>query len=177
MDLGDNVSPNGILYDEFRDRVYLSSRTADIRLFPPSDELLVISPSSRTVLARIKTGSQPAEMVLSPDGKELYVANSGEHSLSVISPDTLKETRRIQLPNLHPDSTDPYTPWQLAWIGDHTLLIVGRPPGLATWGPVYQLDLKTLALTARGDTGNPIRFAISGSRDRQSAALLNNPYG
>ncbi len=172
MDLGENVSPNGILYDDFRDRVYVSSRTVDIR-WPPSDELLVISPASRSVIARIKTGSQPAEMALSPEGNELYVANSGEHTLSVISPDTLVETKRIQLPNLHPTSGDPYTPWRLAWVGDDRLLIASRPPGLASGGPLYELDMRTLSLKARGDTGFPAGFFLAGSRNRQSAALLN----
>ncbi|RKZ87223.1 MAG: hypothetical protein DRR19_13930 [Candidatus Parabeggiatoa sp. nov. 1] len=43
----------------------------------------------------IPVGDKPRDMVVSPDGKTLYVANTGSLDLSVIDLTTLRETRRI----------------------------------------------------------------------------------
>lgn len=53
--------------------------------------------SSRYVIKRIRTGSNPKGMALSPDGRLLYVAEHLEDHISVISTETLKIIGTIDL--------------------------------------------------------------------------------
>jgi YVTN family beta-propeller protein len=53
--------------------------------------------SSRYVIKRIRTGSNPKGLALSPDGKSLYVAEHLEDRISVISIESLKITGTIDL--------------------------------------------------------------------------------
>jgi YVTN family beta-propeller protein len=60
----------------------------------------------------IDVGQQPRDLLLSPDGRLLYVANTGSVDVSVIDLDTLSETRRIFVRSPVND---------LAWIGEDLL--------------------------------------------------------
>ncbi len=53
--------------------------------------------SSRYVIARISTGANPKGMVLSPDGKLLYVAERLEDRITVINTASLETEKRIPL--------------------------------------------------------------------------------
>ena len=53
--------------------------------------------SSRYVLKRISTGANPKGLVLSPDGKNLYVAEQLEDRISVINTETLETVDAIKL--------------------------------------------------------------------------------
>jgi YVTN family beta-propeller protein len=64
--------------------------------------LAIIDPATMKVTAKVATGSDPHEVVLSADGKTAYVANYGPgaapgSTLSVIDLATAKETRRVDL--------------------------------------------------------------------------------
>ena len=67
-----------------------------------SPELLKILPnnlgvSSRFVLKRIATGSSPKGMVISPDGKKLYVAEQLEDKIAIINTESLIKEGSIDL--------------------------------------------------------------------------------
>jgi YVTN family beta-propeller protein len=53
--------------------------------------------SSRFVTKRIPTGANPKGMVISPDGKELYVAEHLDDRIGIINTETLQYTGRIDL--------------------------------------------------------------------------------
>ena len=53
--------------------------------------------SSRYVIKRISTGANPKGLVLSPDGKQLYVAERLEDKIAVISTETLEIINSIDL--------------------------------------------------------------------------------
>jgi YVTN family beta-propeller protein len=53
--------------------------------------------SSRYVIKRIKTGADPKGLVLSPDGKRLYVAEQLEDRIGVINTETLEKINSIDL--------------------------------------------------------------------------------
>ena len=53
--------------------------------------------SSRYVIKRIKTGANPKGMVLSPDGKLLYVAERLEDKIAIINTETLESVNSIDL--------------------------------------------------------------------------------
>lgn len=64
--------------------------------------LAIIDPASMKVTAKVATGTDPHEVVLSADGKTSYVANYGPggapgSTLSVIDLTTAKEIRRVDL--------------------------------------------------------------------------------
>lgn len=64
--------------------------------------LAIIDPVSMRVTAKVATGTDPHEVVLSADGKTAYVANYGPggapgSTLSIIDLITAKETRRVDL--------------------------------------------------------------------------------
>jgi YVTN family beta-propeller protein len=55
-----------------------------------------------TILGTVDTGSGPAQIALTPDGRTLVVANRGDASLSVVDAATLVESARIPLGAEHP---------------------------------------------------------------------------
>lgn len=69
--------------------------------------LAIIDPQEMKVLAKVQTGDNPHEIVVSADGKTAFISNYGAQtpgsSLSVIDLETRKETRRVDLsPLLRP---------------------------------------------------------------------------
>jgi YVTN family beta-propeller protein len=63
----------------------------------PKGRVYAIDTQSGTVTADIAVGHTPRELVLSPDGKKLYVCNQFNNSLSVIDLATCRETGRISV--------------------------------------------------------------------------------
>ena len=55
-----------------------------------------------TIVGTVETGSRPAQIALTPDGRTLVVANRGDASLSVVDAATLVERTRIPLGAEHP---------------------------------------------------------------------------
>ena len=69
-----------------------------------SGDLSVIDLEDRQVLAHLEVGDGPRGIVLSPDDRTAYVANSLSDDVSVIDLDTFKEVKRI------PVTTSPLSP-------------------------------------------------------------------
>ena len=115
------------------------------------------------------------------------MANSGEWSLSVVDLDRQEEVVRVELPSLYPDPTLDYqlyyTPYSLTFATPTRLLLGSLPPGLASGGPIFQLDLPGLELAPREDTfpapllthpwGRTPVFRTS--RDRSTTAFVLEP--
>jgi len=80
---------NALLRDSQRDRMYCT--------VPDSNSVAVIDSKSLAILATIPTGSDPCALAESPDGKSLYVANSGStlQGIAVVNLDTLAVSRYI----------------------------------------------------------------------------------
>ncbi len=74
-------------------RLYVAMHLADrVRVFDPTGQ----------IVADVPTGSHPAQIALSPDGKTLVVANRGDRTLSLIDTATLRERSRLDLGAGHP---------------------------------------------------------------------------
>lgn len=65
------------------------------------DQVAVLALPSLRVRARIRVGRRPRAMALSPDGKELVVANFQEGSISLVDTASGRETRRLPLPGVN----------------------------------------------------------------------------
>ncbi|MER6075701.1 YncE family protein [Streptomyces sp. NPDC001817] len=107
-----------------------------------SDSLSVVDTESGTVTATVPVGDQPAQVVLSPDGRYAYVVNTGEistaGSISVLDTKTNRVVRTI---------TAGFNPFRMALTAD------GRHAYVVTDNTVRLLDTrngKTLATL-----GNP----------------------
>ncbi len=60
-----------------------------------ANELAVVDPASRTVIARIPVGNVPRGLTLSADEKHAYVTNSWSDTVSEIDTTTLRVTRTL----------------------------------------------------------------------------------
>lgn len=60
-----------------------------------SGTLVAIDPSNGTVVASISVGSQPTDVVYDPESDVLYVANSGDHNVAIVTPHTNQITGTI----------------------------------------------------------------------------------
>jgi YVTN family beta-propeller protein len=63
----------------------------------PWNIVSVINTSANTVTAKVKVGTAPEEVVTSPDGKKVYVANYGDFTISVIDTAKNEVTATIDL--------------------------------------------------------------------------------
>lgn len=116
-------------------RIKLPAEAYDIVLNPVSGNLFVsiwggktvveIDPMSVIILREIEVKNHPTEMVLSPDGKFLFVANANYNSVSVIDCEqgrAIVELNAAIAPDLPPGST----PNSLAISSDGKLLYVAN---------------------------------------------------
>jgi YVTN family beta-propeller protein len=58
----------------------------------------VIDGATHKIVATVRVGVSPAQMAVSPDGKSVYVANTGSDTVSVLDTDTDTVARTIALP-------------------------------------------------------------------------------
>jgi YVTN family beta-propeller protein len=65
---------------------------------PAANEIEVLSLDTMTLETAIPVGQGPRGLDITPDGTTLYVANSGEHSISVVDLATKTELRKINVP-------------------------------------------------------------------------------
>jgi len=157
VDLPTGTSAGVIFYHPLLKKLFITDYN--------SHRVIVFSPASRSVIAMIPVGRNPVGMVLSPDGKQLYVAHVLEQSISEIDVATLAETRRINLPSLGD------TPYALAFIGKDLLLIGGF-----FGGPFHMLDLNSGVLTLRSDIGSGgIEPSFATSKDFSTTAIVEEP--
>jgi YVTN family beta-propeller protein len=103
--------------DERRNRLYVSLWA--------QGEVAVIDLKSNAVIARWKTEEHPNEMLLTKNGKLLYVANAHRNTVSVIDTETGETTETIWAA-LHPQSPPGATPNSLALSPDEKTLFVAN---------------------------------------------------
>ena len=53
--------------------------------------------STHSLVKKIKVGSKPIQMAVGPDGSEVYIANTGDNTISVIDTKTNEVTKTIPL--------------------------------------------------------------------------------
>ena len=79
-----------------------------------TDIVSVVDPTDGSVVRKIKTGRGAHNLFISPDGRELYVCNRVEGTISVLDPKTLTVQRSIPLPG-GPDDMD-FAPDGKIWV-------------------------------------------------------------
>ena len=122
--------PYACRLDETRNRLYVS-------LWARA-EVAVIDLKSNTVIDRWKTGEHPNEMLLTRNGRTLYVANANHNTVTVI--DTVHgETIETLWAALHPQSPPGSTPNSLALSPDEKTLFVAN----ANINTIAVLDVST----------------------------------
>jgi YVTN family beta-propeller protein len=95
-----------------------------------SNNVSVISTTSRTVMATIPVGTSPVHVAVTPDGSRVYVANSGSNNLSVINSTTDTVTTTIAIASgvgglaVKPDGTQL---WVSAGYGPDILTVLSIP--------------------------------------------------
>ena len=106
--------PYGCVLDEPRSRLYVSlwSQAA----------VAVIDLETWQEVGRWQVEEHPNEMLLTPDGSRLFVANANRNSVSVINPDTGATTETL-VANLTPDALPGNTPNSLALSADGRLFV------------------------------------------------------
>ncbi len=87
--------------------------------------ILRVQKGTLAVIDSIRTGAHPTEMVESPDGERLFVANANENTVSVLD---LREGRAAEVINsaLYPDSPPGSTPNSLSLSSDGSRLFVAN---------------------------------------------------
>ncbi len=78
------------------------------------DAVLKLSGIPLGTIATVKVGYRPYSLALSPDGKSLAVSNWGDSSISLVNPDTMRETLRIKVGS-HPN--------EMVWSSDRRLFV------------------------------------------------------
>ncbi|MHC1561337.1 protein kinase domain-containing protein [Actinomycetospora sp. C-140] len=102
--------PQFVAFSPDSARAYVSIFNQDYSL----NEVAVIDTSSAAITARIPTGKRPFALVLSPDGRRLYVPNHDSGSITVADTDTNQVVDTVAVaPNPHwldisPDGTRLY---------------------------------------------------------------------
>ena len=94
----------------------------------------ISTPDAPHVVGRVEVEEHPNEMLLTPDGERLFVANANRNSVSVIDPDTLAVTETL-VATLSPDAPPGNTPNSLALSPDGTRLYVSNATinALSVW--------------------------------------------
>lgn len=109
--------PFSCVLDEKRERLYVSlwAKAA----------VAVIDLKKNEEIARWKTEDHPCEMLLSNDGKTLYVANSNRNSVSVIDTEAGRARETIWCA-MHPDTPPGSAPMSLALTPDEKILFIAN---------------------------------------------------
>jgi YVTN family beta-propeller protein len=126
--------------------------------------LSIIDPATMKVTGSVPTGTDPHEVVLSPDGKVAYVANYGNqtpgNTLSVIDLETAKELRRVDLSPL-------YRPHGIQMIGGKLYFTAETNRMIARYDPAAN---KIDWLMGTGQNGSHM---IAGAADQKKFVTAN----
>ncbi len=155
-----------LAFDGQRNLIYISDYDMN--------RVMIFSPETRAVVATIPVGAHPSGLALSTNHETLYVANSGEYSISVIDLNTRQRLNDLILPSLGP--APGYTPYSLVLTSNQNALVGSSPPGAASGGPIYQIDLHALTLREHPDISSGRYPQIRISTDYSTVALLREPY-
>jgi DNA-binding beta-propeller fold protein YncE len=123
--------PYACVLDEKRSRLYVS-------LWAQAS-VAVIDTKSFAVIGRWKTEDHPNEMLLSKDGRRLYVANANHNTVSVLDATADGRTLETLLAELQPGALPGNTPNSLAFSPDGTRLFVAN----ANINTVAVFDIET----------------------------------
>ncbi len=139
---------------------------------PTKDRVVVFKTNPLGFLKAIPVGHSPQNLAVSADGSRLFVANSGEKSISVIDLGTQTILAKWQLP---------YHPWDLEEGLDHRLYVTTgdyirgdpAPPGInATYGVYHLMQIDSSTGTFQKAFGNTFglneRALIEISNDRRT---------
>lgn len=175
-------SPTFVLYDRFRNQVYLSGGN-HIDVFSLS------SMSFATPLSSPASGSQFQGLSLTPDGSSLLAADLGSGALAVFNPDSPSSSYEISVPgSLGTFNTCPLGPLFVAADNqENALVVAGSPiapgpgncsPGIYSSNALYVVNLakKTSAPSTLPGCGATASF-ISGSHDGSLIAFTANMTG
>ena len=128
----------------------------------------VYSLQTQSFEAPIPVGLSPMGMDVTSSGTLMYVANTGEHTVSVVDLTQRTELRKISIPfkvNL------PDFPYQIAITVLNNALITTTVPGCSgKCGQVFELNLSTDGVMARTDYDPVFESADTSSRTRLRAS-------
>lgn len=133
-----------------------------------NDRIEVISLATHVVVATIAVGPTPIGLDLSPDGTRLYVANSGDNTVSVVDVPTRSQLRTITIPaGLSHDH-----PYWIAVGSDGGLLVTTAFGGGGSNANMVWVDPATDAVTPIASTTD--RTHVAASRDRTKMLVVTN---
>ena len=148
-----------ILIDDACEYVYATNTS--------QNRIEVFSLLTRTLQTPIQVGSQPAGFDITPDGRYMYVANSGGNNLSVVDLVQRVELRKITVP---PPQFFNDTPYSIAIASNGLALFSTTFSGSGFGARMMQLNLATDQITARTDfyssgrTTEATQLSASGDR-------------
>ena len=134
---------------------------------PSQNRVEVLNLATATLEAPIGWVLSPGGLDVSPDGDDAYVANRGDHFVSVVDLAQRVEVRRFRpsrrVRRLHP--------WSLAVASNGTALVGMAVPGnLTAYVRIWQIDLETGAITDRSGSA---RWRCGPVRDHSRVLLLS----
>jgi DNA-binding beta-propeller fold protein YncE len=117
LSLGAETYPYGLALDESRDRLYVS--------LWGTAEVAVVDTASNQVVGRWNSEEHPNEMLLTRDGKVLYVANANRNTVSVFDTRSGKSVETIGTA-IDPRAPSGSTPSSLSLSPDESVLFVAN---------------------------------------------------
>ncbi len=158
----------GVLIDPGCQYVYLTNTS--------QNRVEVYSLQSQSFEAPIPVGLAPVGLDITSNGSQLYVANSGEHFVSVVDLAQRVETRKIAVPF---DAFSNDTPYQIGIGLLGTALIASTSNCSGKCGRVYALTLSDDQVAPRNDydtfgANTEARTRIAVSADRSTIALAES---
>ena len=155
--VADAPHPWACLLDEPRQRLYVS-------LWAQA-AVAVIDTQAWRVVGRIDVEEHPNEMVMSPDGKRLFVANANRNSVSVIDLDVGKVGETL-VATLTPDAPPGNTPNSLAISADGEMLFVSNANinALTVWEVEEPGAARSLGFIPVGWYPTAVRLSADGRR-------------
>ncbi len=90
---------------------------------PTRNQLVVLSASTLKVIATIKTGQLPWQVLVSPGGGTVYVTDTNSNEVSVINPNTNKVTRTFPVSGT-PDTLGLTPDGKQLWVGQNSAATV-----------------------------------------------------
>ena len=109
--------PYACLLDEKRGQLYVS-------LWAQS-AIAVVDLKTEKTIARWDTQEHPTEMVMTRDGKRLFVANANRNTVTVLDPETGRAMETLYA-GMRPDLPPGATPCSLALSPDDSLLFIAN---------------------------------------------------
>jgi YVTN family beta-propeller protein len=128
-----------LIIDDQCEHVYLTNAT--------NNTVEVFSLQTGTLQAPIQVGSSPTGLDTSPDGKTLYVANSGANNISVVDLNTRVEKLKVPVPAGFSNDT----PFSLAVAKNGLVLFSTTFAGSGFGGRMLQLDPTSNTVSDRLD--------------------------